>query len=232
LRFGDPALGTNGHFNLLIGPMMNTPGDVAFLATTDTGSTTPVLGLWIHSGAGLRAVALPGQPVQGQPDAPLIQSVQVIDSFNDGGFVLFTAELTSAGGLGSDALLMADPAGEIAVLARTGGTIAVGPGDVRTVGQIIVRGGALSDDAHAAFGVAFTNGSGAEFLGALTGAACYANCDGSTTAPVLNVNDFICFQAAFAAGASYANCDGSTTLPVLNVNDFICFQAKFAAGCP
>jgi hypothetical protein len=49
--------------------------------------------------------------------------------------------------------------------------------------------------------------------------------------PFLNVNDFICFQAAFAAGASYANCDGSTTVPVLNVNDFICFQASFAAGC-
>jgi hypothetical protein len=61
---------------------------------------------------------------------------------------------------------------------------------------------------------------------------CYANCDGSTATPVLNVNDFICFQSRFAAGDSYANCDGSTTVPVLNVNDFICFQASFAAGCP
>jgi hypothetical protein len=60
---------------------------------------------------------------------------------------------------------------------------------------------------------------------------CYANCDHSTTVPFLNVNDFICFQSAFAAGASYANCDNSTTPPVLNVNDFICFQAAFAAGC-
>src|SRR5690606_18578892 len=46
------------------------------------------------------------------------------------------------------------------------------------------------------------------------GSPCYANCDGSTTAPVLNVNDFICFQAAFAAGDPYANCDGSTQAPV------------------
>ena len=60
---------------------------------------------------------------------------------------------------------------------------------------------------------------------------CYANCDGSTIAPILNVNDFICFQAKFAAGDSYANCDGSTTPPILNVNDFICFQGQFAAGC-
>jgi hypothetical protein len=63
-------------------------------------------------------------------------------------------------------------------------------------------------------------------------AACYANCDGSSAAPVLNVNDFVCFQNSFAAGDSYANCDGSTTQPVLNVNDFVCFQARFAAGCP
>ena len=62
--------------------------------------------------------------------------------------------------------------------------------------------------------------------------ACYPNCDSSTVAPVLNVNDFICFQSKFAAGDTYANCDGSTTAPILNVNDFICFQASFAAGCP
>jgi agmatine/peptidylarginine deiminase len=62
--------------------------------------------------------------------------------------------------------------------------------------------------------------------------ACYANCDQSTAAPILNVNDFICFQNRFAAGDSLANCDQSTTPPVLNVNDFICFQGQFAAGCP
>ena len=64
------------------------------------------------------------------------------------------------------------------------------------------------------------------------GAACYANCDNSTASPILNVNDFICFQAKFAGGDSYANCDNSTSAPVLNINDFICFQSKFAAGCP
>jgi hypothetical protein len=62
-------------------------------------------------------------------------------------------------------------------------------------------------------------------------AACYANCDGSTAAPILNVSDFVCFQQRFAAGDSYANCDGSTAAPVLTVNDFVCFQQAFAAGC-
>jgi hypothetical protein len=65
----------------------------------------------------------------------------------------------------------------------------------------------------------------------VTATTCYANCDGSTTVPFLNVNDFVCFQSAFAAGASYANCDGSTAPPVLNISDFVCFQGAFAAGC-
>jgi hypothetical protein len=59
----------------------------------------------------------------------------------------------------------------------------------------------------------------------------YANCDGSATAPVLNVNDFTCFLNRYAAGDDYANCDGSTTAPVLNVNDFTCFVNRYAGGC-
>ena len=62
-------------------------------------------------------------------------------------------------------------------------------------------------------------------------ASCYANCDGSTTPPALNVLDFACFLNRFAAGDPYANCDSSTTPPVLNVLDFACFLNRFAAGC-
>jgi hypothetical protein len=71
-------------------------------------------------------------------------------------------------------------------------------------------------------------------LAAWTGcaAACYPNCDNSTTAPILNVLDFNCFLNQFSAGATYANCDGSTVAPVLNVLDFNCFLNRFTAGCP
>ncbi len=71
--------------------------------------------------------------------------------------------------------------------------------------------------------------------------SCYANCDGSASAPTLNVADFMCFLNQFAAGlslppaqqvTSYANCDGSTASPALTVLDFACFQQRFAAGCP
>jgi hypothetical protein len=75
---------------------------------------------------------------------------------------------------------------------------------------------------------------------ALTGACflgCYANCDGSTTPPILNANDFQCFLNAFAGSLQpgmfpgYANCDNSTAAPILNANDFQCFLNAYAAGC-
>ena len=31
---------------------------------------------------------------------------------------------------------------------------------------------------------------------------------------------------------TYANCDSSTTPPILNVGDFACFLEKYVAGCP
>ena len=61
---------------------------------------------------------------------------------------------------------------------------------------------------------------------------CYANCDASTTPPILNVLDFTCFLNRFASGDPYANCDHSTTPPTLNILDFTCFLNQFAAGCP
>jgi hypothetical protein len=73
------------------------------------------------------------------------------------------------------------------------------------------------------------------------GSVCYANCDGSSTEPILNVDDFTCFINEFAAAqglpheqqvTSYANCDGSTIAPALNVDDFTCFINSFAQGCP
>jgi hypothetical protein len=71
--------------------------------------------------------------------------------------------------------------------------------------------------------------------------ACYANCDGSTAVPILNVADFTCFINEFALASGlpvaqqiehYANCDGSQMEPVLNVDDFTCFINQFALGCP
>jgi hypothetical protein len=48
----------------------------------------------------------------------------------------------------------------------------------------------------------------------------------------MNVADFTCFLQYYASGHPYANCDGSTSEPVLNVADFTCFLQKYAAFCP
>jgi hypothetical protein len=65
-----------------------------------------------------------------------------------------------------------------------------------------------------------------------TANTCYANCDGSSTVPVLSVADYLCFLNRFRSGDSWANCDGSTSTPILTAGDFNCFQKKFVAGCP
>jgi uncharacterized membrane protein len=79
------------------------------------------------------------------------------------------------------------------------------------------------------------------FVLRLPSSACYANCDGSTAAPILNIDDFTCFINEFAAAGAlppaqqvehYVNCDNSTAAPVLNIDDFTCFINSFAAGCP
>jgi trimeric autotransporter adhesin len=58
---------------------------------------------------------------------------------------------------------------------------------------------------------------------------CYANCDQSTTPPVLNVEDFSCFINRFAVRDPYANCNLDEHI---DVSDFMCFINRFAAGCP
>ncbi len=71
----------------------------------------------------------------------------------------------------------------------------------------------------------------APILSAACPGGCFANCDGSSLPPVLNINDFQCFLNKFAAGDSAANCDGSTADPVRNTNDFQCFLNTFSVGC-
>jgi len=54
---------------------------------------------------------------------------------------------------------------------------------------------------------------------------CLADCNGDG---VLNILDFICFQALFESGDVLADCNGDG---LLNILDFICFQAAFEQGC-
>ena len=62
---------------------------------------------------------------------------------------------------------------------------------------------------------------------------CLADCDESTGLGVLDMLDFLCFQAAFTRGDPYAcDCDVSTGNGVCDIFDFLCFQNAFVSGCP
>lgn len=106
----------------------------------------------------------------------------------------------------------------------SGGAFSTGAGLLDTGGDFVpdgtlTRWGADPDvSVHvppAAFLVDFIDGGGATIVVG----GCYANCDGSSAAPLLSANDFQCFLNKYAAGDAYANCDGSTSSPVLNAND-------------
>jgi hypothetical protein len=60
----------------------------------------------------------------------------------------------------------------------------------------------VSADGRTIIGVGLPPGSttAQAWVGTLPPPACYANCDGSTTAPALTVADFACFLNSFAAG--------------------------------
>jgi outer membrane protein assembly factor BamB len=96
----------------------------------------------------------------------------------------------------------------------------------RDAAENIYIGGAHTDLTIPVRGIAVT-----KFASLVDG--CYADCDQSTGAGVLDVFDFLCFQNSFVAGEPYAcDCDTSTGNRVCDVFDFLCFQDAFVAGCP
>lgn len=103
---------------------------------------------------------------------------------------------------------------------------------VYLTGRTLQSATGVSADGSAVVGFGSFNGDSRAWLVSGLSRPCYPNCDGSTGAPALNVQDFTCFLQRFATGNAYANCDGSTGTPVLNVQDFTCFLQKFAQGCP
>ena len=113
----------------------------------------------------------------------------------------------------------------------SGGNGGTSTGTLNFGGQGLIWNGIVAIQATGGpvSGHSIISGTGINWTPAIGG--CYANCDGSTTAPILNVLDFSCFLNQFASGNTAANCDGSTTPPVLNVLDFSCFLNRFAAGC-
>jgi hypothetical protein len=188
------------------------------------------------AGGGLTRLVVPIQHQQGSPNA------YTFEVYSDAGNIpgISLGAIGQAAGLVYSTLPAPPP-----VSIQADGHIALFAGATywvvaRTTGN---AQGTWHGNAHNQQGLRAyqTGGGGGWTTGAVTTAAfrvevthglCYANCDASTVAPILNVQDFGCFLTRFSSGDSYANCDGSTTPPVLNVQDFGCFLTRFSAGCP
>jgi hypothetical protein len=219
-RSGDPAPGADEHFGIFTSPVMNTRGDIAFLANFGQGTN---LGLWVYSQGALRAVAIPDQPVPGLLDGDRYFEVQAINGFNDSGALLFKSSILSP--LGA-AMVLSDASGNTAVLARILSDITIDGNDRRSVREIVARRGALSDDSRATFGVRFSDGSDAIIEAGLADPApCGAdvNRDGTLTS-----QDFFDFLPLFFAGEPAADFNASG---VVDSQDFFDFLAAFFAGC-
>jgi hypothetical protein len=203
--------------------MVGTTLAAAIKATTDTdpfGGHLPVfLDLRVPPAAGSPAMLDFGQVAQGAP-AQMGLTVS-----NAGNTALWTAagianlnySLAASAGLGA-------PTGSFVAAPGTSGNTHTITLDTSTpgpfTGTVTINSNAPDEPARVVLVMANIVG------------ACYANCDRSTTPPVLTVADFACFLNQYASGATYANCDGSTNEPVLNVADFACFLNQYAQGCP
>jgi FG-GAP-like repeat len=155
-------------------------------------------------------------------------------NFNSGGqnpSAIATADLD---GDGSSDLVVSNPdSGNIGVLANNGfGSF--GPAtSIMTGSQASeITIGAL--DGNTSMDIAVTNTSASTTSVVLNlDTGCYADCDQSTGAGVLDIFDFLCFQDAFVAGDPYAcDCDTSTGPGTCDVFDFLCFQDAFVGACP
>lgn len=74
--------------------------------------------------------------------------------------------------------------------------------------------------------------SEAAMLSLWSGEPCYADCDTSTGAGVLDIFDFLCFNQRFVAQDPWAcGCDTGTGPMVCDIFDFLCFLNVFREGC-
>jgi hypothetical protein len=252
LRRGDAAPGTDGLYDgaNTSSICINNNHQVSFrcqirdngLGTVTAANDTCV---YIGNAASPTLVYREGDPAPGTGDAFLGGTFSGSPVMNDNGYVVVNVDLTGptvVPGVDSSACYALKAGQAPILLARGGQSFEVTPGVFKTISTTTLAfnqfsngngiGQSINNQNKLGARLFFTDSTTAQVVVQIMSPSfCYANCDSSTTVPVLNANDFNCFLNAFAAGQSYANCDNSTTVPVLNANDFNCFLNSFAAGC-
>jgi len=158
LRNGSPApgLGDGAVFERFVDAAVNSSGQIAVVAVADGR-----MGLWAGNPDHLRLLALEGQPAPGLPDLCFESSFygDFVD-INDLGQVVFAAEVIGSG----RPLWAADSTGGPVLLAREGGYLDIGSGNMRPVVSVADHGFSLNDAGQVAFTVDFGGLSGGRAL--------------------------------------------------------------------
>jgi hypothetical protein len=147
-------------------------GHIAFYGYATNG-TTSVSGIWAGQPDDLQPIVLQGQtaPNANATFGSFFRNTPAINRF---GQVAFPSGLTdSQSGASSTSLWATDLAGELTMIARTGDTLEVAPGDARTISSLVMltnhgdddgRPRGLNDLGQIAFRASFTDGSSGIFL--------------------------------------------------------------------
>ncbi len=168
-REGTPAPGTAADFLSLGAPVLNGAGQTAFRATlfgTDQPDTNS--GIWSEGRGALTLLAFGANPAPGTP-----AGVQFLDFdppvLNGAGRTAFFASLRGSAvtaGINDKAIFAeVGEDGALVLVARTGETLEVAPGDVRQISNLgFIGGGGLEDGRQAAFNDAGQLAFRAEFI--------------------------------------------------------------------
>lgn len=181
-RQGDPAPGASASFSYLSNPLINTDGDIAFVALIGAEGE----GIWVERAGNLQLVVRSNQPAPDTPGA-VFATVSSEPIINAAGQIAFMARLKPGDGSVTEmndlGLWAQDSSGALRLIAREGDEVDVdnGPGvdlrvfsDLSILSSIIFLGHGsgnedgrptyFNDRGQLAFWASFTDGSSGVFV--------------------------------------------------------------------
>lgn len=157
-RTGDSAPALPGDtFEAFAFPILNDAGRVAFRSTLASGAQ----GIWSEGTGSLLHVASFGDQAPGAPAGVTFAAFDLSGTINNRGQLAFFANVNGPGGPG-DGIWVHDVDGVLRAIVRSGDTIEVAAGDVRTVSG--VGGYSFNDLGQLAFQALFSNGTQGVFV--------------------------------------------------------------------
>ena len=170
---GGPAPGTGGHVfrDTFYPPSMNSRGEIAFYGSEWDGVSGGGTGIWAGPADDLQLIMHQGMPAPGT-NATFGSFFRNTPAINRFGQLAMPAALFE-GSANTSSLWATDIDGNLVMIGRSGGTLEVAPGDVRTISSIswLTTNGdddgkprGLNDLGQIVFSANFTDGTSGIFL--------------------------------------------------------------------